>query len=112
MSPARESDIARWMGTVDARLSRLLDDMKEERVGSAEYRKEMRERMEGQDHSLADLEHDVREVKEAQAAMEPVVSALNTAAWKQRGAILVLSAVGSFGGAVALAGVIKFLGLI
>ena len=91
MSPS-ESVIARWMGSVDAKLEQLAKDVTDERSGSAQYRRDMRERMEGQDHSLADLDRDIKEMK----AIKPVVDQLRDERLKQRGMILTLTALGAF----------------
>lgn len=91
VSPANEQNQQRWMGRVEQKLDQLKEVADEEKDGSARYRHEMRERMESQDHSLAELDRDMTEIKK----LSPIVHALRDDKLRQRGAIVVLAAIGT-----------------
>jgi hypothetical protein len=99
VSPAENHDLSRWMGRIEEKVDRLQGDVAEEKEGSANYRRDMRARMEAQDHSLADLDRDVGEVKK----LGPVVQTLRDDRLKQRGAMIILAGIGGFGGTVLAA---------
>jgi hypothetical protein len=96
MSPAREDQIARELGAFGATLQHLAKQISEEREGSAEYRREMRDRMAGQDHSLADLERGLEDVKK----LEPIVQGMRDRGLVQQGRLALLAGAGAFGSGI------------